>query len=104
MEVELASSLNTILEGQLYSTKKQKPKKTKVAENTAPITTNIETKPSSEIQNPDEVSGEVIAAISAAIAYMGGGKILSVKKAERKKAMGRSAWATAGLLKNTNRN
>lgn len=51
--------------------------------------------------DPDEIPGEVIAVISAAVAVMYGGKDKVRIKSVKRSSHTRSAWANAGVIENT---
>lgn len=77
--------------------KAKKAKEKEKAETSAPAPA-----PVNEPAVQDGISGEVVAAIAAAVAMMAPeGKRYAVKSISRKDAGGRSAWAAAGIADNT---
>lgn len=70
----------------------EKAKATAVA---APANTNV-----AQATVNSGISGDVVAAISAAVAMMMGGKAFAVKSIKRAKSA-RPAWASAGVVENT---
>lgn len=79
--------------------RKAKKKATeKKAADSAPAPAAVPTAPVVQ----DGISGEVVAAIAAAVAMMAPeGKRYAVRSVSRKDAAGRSAWAAAGVADNT---
>lgn len=70
----------------------EKAAEQKAAENVSTAEAKTET---------DEIPGEIIAVIAAAVAAIGDGKNYTVKKVRRAAESGRSAWAASGIFENT---
>ncbi len=88
--------------GYIMGGAERKAKKAKKAEKSAvaSATPSPSAAPAPVVQ--DGISGEVVAAIAAAVAMMAPeGKRYAIKSVSRKDAGGRSAWAAAGIADNT---
>ncbi len=79
----------------------RKAKKAKKADKPVAAPATASAAPSAPVVQ-DGISGEVVAAIAAAVAMMApDGKRYAIKSVSRKDAGGRSAWAAAGIADNT---
>jgi hypothetical protein len=88
----------------LFFKKKKAEEAIPVTENKPEVSMSEEKKAAEPVAKPalsNEVPAEIVAVIAAAIAYtLGSGvKVLSVRRAEKRKE--RSSWGMAGLLDNT---
>ncbi len=93
---------SSIVEKALSTGQKKKSKKTEEPPKPMPAVVNVNVPAAAESSDADEeIPGEIIAVISAAVASMYGGEKKVKIKSVKKSGSARSAWANAGVLENT---
>lgn len=94
--IAIFKGFGKVAEGGKKSTKKEQPAPVKAAAPTASVSAPA---PAPAVQSG--ISGEIVAAISAAIYAAEGGKQVTIRSIRVKNVAGRNPWAAAAIADNT---